>query len=278
MDYSAILAALSRTPELYAESTSAFWDDEHISKGMLEAHLSPNTDAASRKPDFLDASAKWLRSLCVKESPALLDLGCGPGLYAERLTRLGFAVTGVDISRRSLTYAEAKAKESGLSIRYLCCDYTRLAFEAEFDLCILIYDDYGVLSPENRRKVLGNARRALRKGGLLILDAYTPARLRDYSLQTEVYHSGGGFWTDREYAEISRHFIYPETRNYCDQSIIITEDKCEVYNIWNQIYTRESLARELEGAGFGGFRFFGDVRGGEYSDDNEDFAVVAERV
>ena len=29
-------------PELYAPSTGKFWDDEHISKGMLEAHLNPN--------------------------------------------------------------------------------------------------------------------------------------------------------------------------------------------------------------------------------------------
>jgi hypothetical protein len=35
-------------PELYAPSTSNFWNDEHISKGMLEAHLNPSWDAASR--------------------------------------------------------------------------------------------------------------------------------------------------------------------------------------------------------------------------------------
>ena len=34
-------------PPLYSQSTNKFWDDEHISKGMLEAHLNPNWDAAT---------------------------------------------------------------------------------------------------------------------------------------------------------------------------------------------------------------------------------------
>ena len=34
-------------PELYAPSTGNFWDDKHISKGMLEAHLDPDINAAT---------------------------------------------------------------------------------------------------------------------------------------------------------------------------------------------------------------------------------------
>lgn len=37
-------------PKLYAPSTGTFWDDEHLSKGMLEAHLNPNWHTATRKP------------------------------------------------------------------------------------------------------------------------------------------------------------------------------------------------------------------------------------
>ncbi len=47
-------------PKLYAPSTKKFWDDEHISKGMLEAHLNPNWDVATRKPEFLDKSVNWI--------------------------------------------------------------------------------------------------------------------------------------------------------------------------------------------------------------------------
>ena len=82
-------------PELYAPSTSAFWDDEHISKGMLEAHLDPNWEAASRKHEFIDESVKWIESIAPSSQyRELLDLGCGPGLYAERFSNIGYSVTG----------------------------------------------------------------------------------------------------------------------------------------------------------------------------------------
>ncbi|MDD2649015.1 MAG: methyltransferase domain-containing protein [Eubacteriales bacterium] len=278
MDYSEIIKRAGLRPELYSDSTAAFWDDEHISKGMLEAHLSPDTDAASRKPAFMDASAKWIRSLCEADSPALLDLGCGPGLYAERLTRLGFTVTGVDMSRRSLDYASESAQKNGLNICYVNRDYRRIAFENEFDVCTLIYNDFGVLSPESRHIVLGNARRALKKGGLMILDAYAKPFLYGYSQGRDVSYHDGGFWSDEKYVEIDSRYLYPETGNYLEQSIIITESRCETYNIWNQAFTKETLSAELQAAGFGDFRFFGDVSGSDYSDCGEVMAVVARRL
>ena len=43
------LSPLLRKPTLWQRSEELFWNDEHISKGMLEAHLNPDWDAASRK-------------------------------------------------------------------------------------------------------------------------------------------------------------------------------------------------------------------------------------
>ena len=43
------LRAYLQKPRLYAPSTGEFWNDPHISKGMLEAHLNPQVDAATRK-------------------------------------------------------------------------------------------------------------------------------------------------------------------------------------------------------------------------------------
>ena len=45
-------------PELYTPSSIAFWDDPHISEGMLNAHLEPDSNASSRKHDFIDNSVE----------------------------------------------------------------------------------------------------------------------------------------------------------------------------------------------------------------------------
>lgn len=88
-----VLMAMLTKPPLYQKTICPFWEDEHISKGMLKAHLDPATDAASWKPDTIARSADWIGRL-VQAGAALLDLGCGPGLYARLFARQGLQVTG----------------------------------------------------------------------------------------------------------------------------------------------------------------------------------------
>ncbi len=78
------LFAFMHKPELYQASTSKLWDDEHISKKMLESHLD-EWDAATRPHKFVDKSVDWIVSILPpKKHPKLIDLGCGPGIYAEK--------------------------------------------------------------------------------------------------------------------------------------------------------------------------------------------------
>lgn len=75
----------------------------------------------------------------------VLDLGCGPGLYSERLCRAGLTVTGVDYSRRSISYARARAAEQRLAIEYLYGDYLEVPFPSRLHAIFLIYGDFCVL-------------------------------------------------------------------------------------------------------------------------------------
>ncbi len=129
------------------KSSSVFWDDEHISKHMLEAHLNPNSDGASRRHSFIQQSADWIAEYCNRgNGKGLLDLGCGPGIYSELLADKGFYVTGIDLSKSSIEYAKRQAAERQKDIQYRCQDY-----RDEFDVVILIYCDFGVLSPQSRQ-------------------------------------------------------------------------------------------------------------------------------
>lgn len=48
----------------------------------------------------------------------LLDIGCGGGLIAEPMTRLGATVTGIDVVERNVEVARLHAAQSGLGIDY----------------------------------------------------------------------------------------------------------------------------------------------------------------
>src|SRR5215469_17608710 len=48
----------------------------------------------------------------------VLDIGCGGGLVAEPMARLGFTVTGIDADLEAITVARMHAEATGLSIDY----------------------------------------------------------------------------------------------------------------------------------------------------------------
>ena len=49
---------------------------------------------------------------------SLIDIGCGGGLIAEPMARLGFQVTGIDASEKNIGVASLHAGRSGLDIVY----------------------------------------------------------------------------------------------------------------------------------------------------------------
>lgn len=64
-----------------------------------------------------------------------LDIGCGGGLIAEPLTRMGAAVTAIDPSERNIAIAKGHAAPQGLDIDYRAVRVEDLAAAGEtFDL------------------------------------------------------------------------------------------------------------------------------------------------
>ncbi len=81
-----IMKYLKGIPVEYTPSSKKFWDDEHISKFMLEAHINSDTESASRNHRFIEKSVEWISSLIPDmKGKKILDLGCGPGIYAEKV-------------------------------------------------------------------------------------------------------------------------------------------------------------------------------------------------
>lgn len=70
---------------------------------------------------------------------ALLDIGCGGGLIAEPMRRLGADVTGIDASERNVAVAAVHAGRMGLAIDYRAGTVERLRDEARrFDVVLAL--------------------------------------------------------------------------------------------------------------------------------------------
>jgi 2-polyprenyl-6-hydroxyphenyl methylase / 3-demethylubiquinone-9 3-methyltransferase len=70
---------------------------------------------------------------------SMIDIGCGGGLVAESLTRLGARLTGIDASAESVRVAELHARREGLDVQYRCAAPEDLASDGErFDAVLAL--------------------------------------------------------------------------------------------------------------------------------------------
>ncbi len=69
----------------------------------------------------------------------VLDIGCGGGLIAEPMARMGAEVTGIDVTARSIAVARHHAEAQGVDVTYREATAEALAEEgARFDLVLTL--------------------------------------------------------------------------------------------------------------------------------------------
>ncbi|WP_410491726.1 class I SAM-dependent methyltransferase (plasmid) [Bacillus thuringiensis] len=267
-----------QVPSRFEQTDNIFWQDPYISKKLLEAHLSSDIEGASRSLSFIDRSIDFIQQVAPpKYYQKVLDLGCGPGLYSERLAQKGYKVTGIDFSENSIRYATEQAKKLDYDIEYLYKNYLELNDSNIYDLALLIYCDYGALAPENRNILLSNIWNSLKNGGQLLLDVFSQNKFDQFKEeQYWSFNENGGFWSKDSYIAIGRNLKYPD-RVTLEQTTVVTDDKIETYNIWYQFFTKELFIKEVTAVGFTVKEIFDDVSGETGNGGSQTIALLLEK-
>ena len=272
----ALERALAR-PEPFAPHDAPFWDDPHIARGMLAAHLDPGTDAASRRPETIARTVAHLAgALPVREGDRLLDLGCGPGLYAASFARRGVAVTGIDLSAGSLAHAADAARAAGLSIEYRLGDYTSDPLGGPFDAAVLIYLDFGVLPDAPRDRLLDAVRGAIRPGGAFALDVHSLARPRPLDGAISVAREAGGFWRPGPHLVVETSYRYGRDLDL-NQYAVVEENAITTYRVWDRAYAVTGLRTLLARHGLQVEAVWSDLAGTPYRRASATLGVLARR-
>ena len=103
---------------------------------------------------------------------SLIDIGCGGGLIAEPMRRMGFEVTAVDASSENIGTARAHAAEQGLDIAYACATVEQVEAGQErggagpFDVVLVLEIIEHVADPE---AFLRTCSRLVAPGGIMIV-------------------------------------------------------------------------------------------------------------
>ena len=239
-------------PKLFERGNTIFWNDPHTSKYLLDAHLDPSWDAASRRPETIDRTVTWIDEKFTQESRCdILDLGCGPGLYAERLAKLGHRVTAIDFSKRSIEYAKESNRVKRLPIEYIYRNYLEIEYENQFDLVILVYCDFGALTAAERDNLLARVRRALKPGGTFVFDVFLEDHLADMKEKRYWEAEEDGFWAAGRALALTETFCYTESKVALNQTVVLKEDgQVDVHRIYFQHYNEADITALLSDCGF----------------------------
>ncbi|MBK8857820.1 MAG: class I SAM-dependent methyltransferase [Opitutaceae bacterium] len=140
---------------------SQFWDNRYTPADFVYG-TAPN--------DFLRQCANYI------PAGPVLCLGEGEGRNAVFLASRGYRVTAVDQSAVGLAKAERLAAQCGVSLNTEVVDLRDYTIEPESWSAIVSI--FVHLPPPLRRDVHSAAAIGLHSGGVLILEAYTPAQVR----------------------------------------------------------------------------------------------------
>ncbi len=136
---------------------------------FYEPHAAEVTEA--------DVEAIW-RLLGLEPGMELLDLGCGHGRIANPLAERGIRVSGLDATPLFLKRARQEAGSRGLEVEYVEADMRSLPWDdGSFARVLSWFTSFGYFDDADNRRVLREARRVLRRGGLLLIENNNLAEL-----------------------------------------------------------------------------------------------------
>ena len=171
------------------------WNDPTFSKRMLREHLTQDHDLASRKAESIAAQTAWIQQTFLAGTNAfILDLGCGPGLYAQHWLANGHYYHGIDFGPASIAYAQQTVTVPEAS--FVLGDILTTPYGGPYDMVTLLYGELNVFPPQSCRTILHSARKALKKKGRIILEVHTEKAVRHSGTISNWYKATSGLFSD----------------------------------------------------------------------------------
>ena len=188
----------------------------------------------------------------------LLECACGTGSVAIALAKMGYRVTGSDLSEQMLAEAQVKARKAGVSVPFVKQDMRELALHKPVDAVISVCDGVNyLLTDRDLMAFLGSAKQTLRPGGVLMFDVSTEHKLKAQAAQ-------GLFFEDRDDLSYFWHNSREESTGYITMDLSFFMLRPDgLYTRFDEqqtqkAYTEHALASALKSAGFSDVYIYGD--------------------
>lgn len=130
----------------------------------------------------------------------ILEVACGKGRHAKYLNHLGFNVTGIDLSKNSIEFAN---KDSNENLKYFVHDMRSVFKKNHFDLVTNLFTSFGYFeNQEDEQTTINAMSNNLKEGGLLLIDFMNVKKVISSLVKYESKEiEGVKFLIEREYDE-----------------------------------------------------------------------------
>jgi SAM-dependent methyltransferase len=230
-------------PAVQAEPAGArrkprLWWEELFNDDYLHAMERVTDDQIAREVHFIE------ESLGVERGGALLDLACGTGRHAVQLARRGYEVVGFDLSLAMLARAGEDAQERDAKLNFIQGDMRDMTFEEQFDGVYCWNTSFGYFEEDKNAQVVDRVHRALKGGGLFLLDVVNRDFLVRQSPSLAWFEGDGCICMD----EMSVDFI--TSRMKVKRTMMLDDGRSQEIEYSMRIYSLHELGRILHEHGF----------------------------
>jgi len=244
------------------------WYDEFFDEHYLDywAQILP--------PERTDREIAFIvEKLALRPGAAILDLCCGQGRHAIELARLGYRITGLDLTPFLLEAGERAAQAAGVDVRFVQGDMRRIPFEGEFDAVINLFTAFGYFDrDEEDEQVLASVEGCLKPGGMFLVDqSHLFRAVREFQPRARrEYDDGTVLLEERAFDARTSRFTTHATYVKPDGSRAKRRNQI-------RCYTCAELTGMLGRAGLDVVQVFGDFDGSELLMESRRLILIARK-
>lgn len=233
------------------------WHEQEFSRRMLGEHLTQAHDRASRRLQIVDEHVARIHRMVEDSEASILDLCCGPGLYATRLAALGHPVRGIDFAPASIAYARRLAADQSLACEFVEGDVRSAEYGSDHALAMLIFGEFNMFSLDDAALILSRIYGALAPKGRVLIEAHRLEFVRELGKRPRWWTAEkSGVFSDRPYLCLMEN-LWDEAATVAIQRYYVVDvdsAEVEVHGATMQGYSDGDMKALLEESGFAGVK------------------------
>lgn len=227
---------------------------------MLREHLDEGHGAASRVASERALQIDWFwNKLSLGDGVKLLDLTCGPGLYAVPLAQAGCRVDGVDFGPAAIQYAKELAETEGVSARCRFVESDILTWgypEEAYQAALILYGQLAVMPRDDAEHVLKSVASSLVPGGKVCIELLNQDRV-DKEDSSWWFTDESGLWGDAPFLVLGERKWYPQEMTSMERYYVthLESGRFDEIILCDQTYSVSEMVDMLKSAGFSDVSF-----------------------